>query len=39
MRERAAKIGAEVDIQSSPGHGTRVTLRIPTPGASLRLAG
>jgi signal transduction histidine kinase len=39
MRERAAKIGAEVDIQSSPGHGTRVTLRIPTPGASFRLAG
>lgn len=29
MRERAQLIGAELGVESSPGHGTRVTLRIP----------
>ncbi len=38
MRERASKIGAEVEIASSPGQGTRIVLRIPTASASARLA-
>jgi signal transduction histidine kinase len=29
MRERAAMLGGELSIQSSPGRGTRVTLRLP----------
>ncbi|GAB3411447.1 type IV pili methyl-accepting chemotaxis transducer N-terminal domain-containing protein [Massilia agilis] len=29
MRERAARIDATLDIQSAPGEGTRVTLRLP----------
>ena len=29
MRERAAEIGARIDIQSSPGEGTRIQLQIP----------
>jgi signal transduction histidine kinase len=28
MRERAAAIGAELDIRSRPGEGTRVVLRL-----------
>lgn len=30
MRERAALIGAELVVDSRPGHGTRVVLRVPT---------
>jgi two-component system, NarL family, nitrate/nitrite sensor histidine kinase NarX len=33
MRERAAGIGAEVAVQSSPGEGTRVALQWPEPQA------
>ena len=29
MRERAKALGARLDIQSSPGHGTRISLLIP----------
>jgi signal transduction histidine kinase len=29
MRERAAEIGAALDLQSSPGRGTRITVEIP----------
>lgn len=29
MRERAFKLGGELDIHSSPGQGTRVTVRVP----------
>jgi two-component system nitrate/nitrite sensor histidine kinase NarX len=29
MRERAARIGASVDVQSTPGEGTRVRLALP----------
>ena len=29
VAERAALLGGEVSIQSSPGRGTRVTVRIP----------
>jgi len=34
MRERAARIGADLTIQSQPGHGTTVadTLAIPQNG-------
>lgn len=38
MRERARIIGAELSIQSSPGHGTAIRLRVPEgylPQASL----
>ena len=31
MRERARRIGAEVHIESTPGHGTQVTLVLPDP--------
>lgn len=34
MRESARLIGARLTIDSSPGHGTRVRLRIPIPSAS-----
>lgn len=30
MRERAARIGIPIDIQSAPGRGASVTLRLPT---------
>jgi two-component system nitrate/nitrite sensor histidine kinase NarX len=29
MRERAALIGAQVDVSSEPGHGTTVSLTLP----------
>jgi two-component system nitrate/nitrite sensor histidine kinase NarX len=29
MRERAARIGAQVDVRSTPGAGTEVRLRLP----------
>ncbi|MBN1994426.1 MAG: hypothetical protein JW953_17135 [Anaerolineae bacterium] len=29
MRERAAEIGAQLNVQSAPGQGTRVTVRVP----------
>jgi signal transduction histidine kinase len=34
MRERAALIGGEVQIESEEGHGTTVRLRVPLPGGS-----
>jgi signal transduction histidine kinase len=33
MRERARKAGAELDVESAPGRGTAVTLRMPGAGA------
>ncbi len=33
MHERAARIGAEVDVRSALGHGTAVVLRVPVPRA------
>ncbi|HEY1152191.1 MAG TPA: two-component regulator propeller domain-containing protein [Pseudoduganella sp.] len=33
MRERAERIGASLDIDSAPGAGTRVTLRVPAQQA------
>lgn len=36
MRERAELIGAEFDIQSEPGRGTRVTVLAPTAAAGQR---
>jgi signal transduction histidine kinase len=32
MRARAARIGGRVDIESAPGHGTRITLSWPQAG-------
>jgi signal transduction histidine kinase len=32
MRERAQEIGGDIDIRSSPGDGTQVTVSIPLPG-------
>jgi signal transduction histidine kinase len=32
MHSRAARIGAELQIDSAPGRGTRVTLTLPTQG-------
>ena len=29
MRERASQIGAELDLSSAPGQGTKVSLRMP----------
>lgn len=29
MRERAAEIGASVEVESQPGHGTKVTIQVP----------
>jgi two-component system NarL family sensor kinase len=34
MRERAEAIGAEFDIDSKPGSGTQVTVRLPIKGPS-----
>jgi two-component system nitrate/nitrite sensor histidine kinase NarX len=34
MHERAARIGARVDIRSAPGAGTRVTITVPRRGAT-----
>jgi signal transduction histidine kinase len=31
MRERATSIGASLELASAPGHGTRVTVRLPGP--------
>ena len=31
MRERAAAIGAELDVASGPGRGTRVTVHLAAP--------
>jgi len=31
MRERAAQLGAQLEIASSPGKGTRISLRVQTP--------
>ena len=31
MRERAARIGAHVDVDSAPGAGTRVVITVPSP--------
>jgi signal transduction histidine kinase len=33
MRERAERIGADLRIESAPGQGTRVTVRVPTSSA------
>ncbi len=34
MRERAAQIGAQLEIESAPRQGTRVRLRVPAAGAA-----
>jgi nitrate/nitrite-specific signal transduction histidine kinase len=33
MRERAAELGAALEIDSAPGRGTRVTVRLPVAAA------
>jgi len=33
MRERAQSIGGQIEVQSVPGHGTRITLVVPLPTA------
>jgi two-component system nitrate/nitrite sensor histidine kinase NarX len=38
MRERAAGIGAEVEIASTPGQGTQVRIAVPSRPASVALA-
>jgi two-component system nitrate/nitrite sensor histidine kinase NarX len=38
MRERAARIGATVDVQSEPGQGTRVILSVPASSSAEALA-
>ncbi len=38
MRERAAGIGAEVEIASTPGQGTKVRIAVPSRPASVALA-
>jgi two-component system sensor histidine kinase DegS len=35
MRERAAIVGGSLEVQSAPGHGTRLTLTIPVPDTDL----
>src|SRR5690606_36943000 len=35
-RERAQRVGGRVDVESTPGEGTRVTLTLPAPAARLR---
>lgn len=32
MRERAALVGGDIELQGRPGHGTTVVVRIPLPG-------
>jgi PAS domain S-box-containing protein len=39
IRERVASVGGEVVIESAPGAGTRVTLRVPVPARLLRATG
>lgn len=34
IRERAKLLGGSVEIESSPGHGTALSVRIPLPGAT-----
>jgi nitrate/nitrite-specific signal transduction histidine kinase len=34
MRERASQLGGSLAIRSSPGEGTKVVLRVPTPAAN-----
>jgi signal transduction histidine kinase len=29
IRERAALVGGDVEVDSTPGHGTRLTIHIP----------
>jgi signal transduction histidine kinase len=36
MRERAESIDATFSLDSRPGHGTRVSVRLPTPGSAER---
>ncbi|MET0211637.1 MAG: PAS domain S-box protein [Vicinamibacterales bacterium] len=38
MRERAALVGAELQVESAPGSGTTVILRTPAPSAAARSA-
>jgi two-component system, NarL family, nitrate/nitrite sensor histidine kinase NarX len=38
MRERAARIGATVEVQAEPGQGTRVTLTLPASSSAEALA-
>ena len=33
MRERVALVGGELEVESEPGAGTTVYVRIPIPGA------
>jgi two-component system, NarL family, sensor histidine kinase NreB len=35
MRERAEYVGGAVEVESAPGAGTRVTVRIPVAGDAL----
>jgi chemotaxis protein histidine kinase CheA len=35
MRERAALVGGTIDVESSPGEGTRIELRIPISSAAV----
>src|SRR3970040_2995409 len=39
MRERAALIGAEFSVESSPGDGTRVLVEVPVAPPAARLIG
>jgi signal transduction histidine kinase len=34
MRDRAAKLGAEFDIRTEAGRGTRIVVRLPLPDTS-----
>jgi signal transduction histidine kinase len=36
MRERASGVGGDFEVESAPGKGTRVTLRVPLPQAVAR---
>jgi PAS domain S-box-containing protein len=38
MRERAALVGADLQIESTPGRGTTVIVRVPARSASARMA-
>jgi two-component system nitrate/nitrite sensor histidine kinase NarX len=33
MRERAARVGAQIDLRSEPGRGTRVRITVPQPAS------